>query len=76
MTGGGEVIFEFRRIGAFAKASAIDVASGVEVSITAPASADDATLRQAALRKLEWALKRRAGAGPARGGTAEDDTLV
>src|SRR5262245_26435293 len=59
MTGEGEVIFEFRRVGAFVKASAIDVASGVEVSITGPASADESTLRRAALAKLEWALRRR-----------------
>ena len=63
MTNEGGIIFELRRVGAFVKASAIDVATGVEVSITGPATADEATLRQAARRKLEWALKRR-GATP------------
>jgi hypothetical protein len=78
MTGEDGIIFEFRRVGAFVKASAVDVASAVEVSITGPANADEATLRQAARRKLEWALaRRRAGGGandapedgPAGGGT-------
>ena len=64
MTGEGEVIFEFRRVGAFVKASAIDVASGVEVSITGPANADQSTLRRAALAKLAWAMRRRRVAAP------------
>jgi hypothetical protein len=63
MSDEGGVIFEFRRVGAVVKASAIDVATGVEVSIAAPASADEATLRGAARRKLEWALRRRAAGG-------------
>jgi hypothetical protein len=63
MSDEGGIIFEFRRVGAFVKASAVDVATGVEVSITGPATADEASLRQAARRKLEWALRRRGGAG-------------
>ena len=59
-----EVIFEIRRIGTFAKVSAVDVASGIEVSVTGPASATDATLHRAALAKLDRALGRRARRPP------------
>ncbi len=59
-----EIIFEIRRLGTFAKVSAIDVASGVEVSVAGPASATDASLRRTALAKLEWSLKRRFGRPP------------
>ena len=63
-----EIIFEIRRLGAFAKVCAIDVASGVEVSVAGPAAATDASLREAALAKLDWVLKRRRDAAPRGGG--------
>jgi hypothetical protein len=55
----GEVLVEITRWGAYAKASAIDPATGTEVSVTGPASVDDGPLRAAALRKLHFVLKRR-----------------
>ncbi len=57
----GEVIFEITRVGDAQRVAAIDVASGVEVVIQAPANAALADVRALALRKLERAL---AGAAP------------
>lgn len=52
----GEVIFEIVRIGDVQRVAAIDVATGVEVVIQAPANAALADVRALALRKLERAL--------------------
>lgn len=52
----GEVIFEIVRVGDAQRVAAIDVASGVEVVIQAPANAALADVRALALRKLERAL--------------------
>ncbi len=54
--GPGEVIFEITTIGDVQRVAAIDVATGVEVVIQAPANAALADVRALALRKLEWAL--------------------
>jgi len=51
-----DVIFEITRIGDAQRVAAIDVASGVEVVVQAPASAALADVRALALRKLERAL--------------------
>jgi hypothetical protein len=58
---GREILIEIVMIGAYAKASAIDSATGTEVSITGPASADRSSLEAAAVAKLEFMLKKRAG---------------
>jgi hypothetical protein len=55
---GEEVIFEITRVGDSQRVAAIDVASGVEVVVMAPASAALADVRALALRKLEHALAR------------------
>lgn len=61
-TGGGrEVFIEIVTLGAYAKASAIDSETGIEVSVTGPANADRASLEAAAVRKLEYVLKKREG---------------
>jgi len=52
-----EVIFEITRIGDAQRVAAIDVATGVEVVLQAPANAALADVRALALRKLERALK-------------------
>ncbi|MEZ5960678.1 MAG: hypothetical protein R3C30_09695 [Hyphomonadaceae bacterium] len=52
-----EVIFEITRIGDAQRVAAIDVATGVEVVLQAPANAALADVRKLALRKLERALK-------------------
>jgi hypothetical protein len=49
-------LIEFTPIGAFVKVSAVDPLTGLEVSITGPASAASADLAQLAVRKLERAL--------------------
>jgi len=53
-----ETFFEFRTIGGFVKVTAIDAATGLEVSIVGPAGAGEALLRANALRKLEAALRK------------------
>jgi hypothetical protein len=54
-----DALFEFHRIGAFVKVTAIDAETGVEVAIVGPANGGDSLLRANALRKLEAALRRR-----------------
>ncbi len=56
-----EILIEIVVSGAFARASAIDPATGTEVSITGPANAPRATLEAAAARKLAYVLKRPGG---------------
>jgi hypothetical protein len=55
-----DALFEFHRIGAFVKVTAIDTETGIEVSIVGPSNGGDALLRANALRKLEAALRRNA----------------
>lgn len=54
-----EVLFEFTVIGPYVKVAAIDAATGVEVSVTAPANASRADLQKLALRKLDGWLSAR-----------------
>lgn len=58
MAGEDKVYFEHVRHGAAVKCSAVDSASGVEVSIVGPSSADRAVLETIALRKLIMLLAR------------------
>lgn len=62
---GREIIFESTTIGDAQRVAAIDVATGIEVVIQAPANAALADVRALALRKLERAL-RAGGDLPAR----------
>jgi len=55
-TGPREVLFEFTVIGNAVKVSAIDAASGIEVSVMGPARASRADLQQLALAKLNARL--------------------
>lgn len=55
---GREVILEFHPIGMYVKVSAMDVKSLTEVSIQGPASAPEQMLRQNALKRLEYVLRR------------------
>ena len=59
-----EVIFEITRIGDVQRVAAVDVATGIEVVVQAPASAALVDVRTLALRKLERAL---GGEGDAEG---------
>ncbi len=51
-----EVIFEIARLGDLQRVAAIDVATGTEVVIQAPANAALVDVRALALRKLERVL--------------------
>lgn len=53
-----EVLFEFRRVGAFIKVSAIDAETGIEVSIVGNPAAGEVMLKRTALRKLEYVLSK------------------
>ena len=55
---GREIFIEIVTVGTFAKVSAIDSETGIEVSITGPANADRDTLEAAAVAKLEYMLKK------------------
>jgi hypothetical protein len=55
---GREIFIEIMTVGIFAKVSAIDSETGIEVSITGPANADRETLEAAAVAKLEYVLKK------------------
>lgn len=55
----GEVILEFTRLGRSVRVSAMDARRLVEVVVYGPASAGEAALRHAALRKLAYVLERR-----------------
>lgn len=56
-----EVLFEFRRVGAYLKVSAIDAQTGTEVSIVGNPGAGEAMLKRTALQKLQFVLARKAG---------------
>jgi hypothetical protein len=51
-----DVIFEITRVGDVQRIAAVDVATGVEVVVQAPASAALADVRALALKKLERVL--------------------
>lgn len=55
--GANEVYFEFVAIGRNVKVSAIDAATGTEVSIMGPATASQADLQRLALQKLLTRLR-------------------
>jgi hypothetical protein len=63
--GSREVIFEFTPIGGSVKVTAIDVASGVEVSVVGPAGpASHRELERIALQKLQHRMEREGDAPP------------
>lgn len=59
-----DVIIEFLPSGAYVKVSAIDVATGTEVSIVGDPHAGEAALEDLAVRKLDYVMGRsRSGQG-------------
>jgi hypothetical protein len=56
----GEVLFEFRQIGASVKVSAIHVATDTEVCLVGATAAGEYALRMAATRKLIYVLAAKA----------------
>jgi phage head maturation protease len=61
MAGEREVIFEFLRVGAAVKVTAVDVATGIEVSIVGDPAAGEAALKQIARQKLEYVRSKEGG---------------
>lgn len=59
----GEVFFEFHRVGSYMKVTAIDAASGTEVSVAGPATGSRELLRRTALNKLRFVMNRNAQGG-------------
>lgn len=57
----GHIYFEFVRMGAVVKATAIDAASGREASIVGPASTSREALAHAAAQKLAYVLNKQSG---------------
>jgi hypothetical protein len=56
--GGREVYFEFTAIGSTVKVTAIDSATGIEVTVMGPAAATKTDLQRLALQKLKARLTR------------------
>lgn len=63
MPPGRQVLFEFTRIGNTVKVTALDSVSLVEVSVIGPATASQAQMKTAALRKLDYMLAKTQGGG-------------
>ncbi len=61
MAGEREVIFEFLRVGAAVKVTAVDVATGIEASIVGDPAAGEAALKQIARQKLEYVRAKQGG---------------
>jgi hypothetical protein len=55
-----EIYVEFVVLGNTVKATAIDPETGEEASVIGPANAAQSTMAQAARRKLEYVLKKKA----------------
>ncbi|WP_428651254.1 DUF6898 family protein [Roseibium sp.] len=60
----GEIYIEFRPVGQQVKVTAIDAATGVEVSAFGPASASQEDLKRLAVRKLQRRLEQERAAAP------------
>lgn len=54
-----EILFEFVRMGAYMKVSAIDTLSNTEVSIVGPPSAGETMLKATVLKKLEYVIEKK-----------------
>ncbi len=59
--GDGDVIIEFRRIGASVKVSAMEPTTLTEVSIVGPATASEEELTRIVMRKLDYVLAKKRG---------------
>ncbi len=55
---GREVFIEFHSIGQFVKVTAMDTASMTEISIQGSAASSEVTLKNAALKRLIYVLKK------------------
>lgn len=64
MAGRQGYLIEFQAIGNSVKVCAIDPESGVEVSIVGPANLSQDQLAHAAVRKLQYVLRKRSQSSP------------
>lgn len=55
-----ETIFEFHRVGAYMRVTAMDTATLTEVTISGPATATQEQLQSLAHRKLAYVMKKKA----------------
>ncbi|KAA0597189.1 hypothetical protein J2848_000328 [Azospirillum lipoferum] len=60
---GGDVLFEFQRVGSYLRVTAIDAKTGVEVTVAGPATGSQELLKRTAINKLRFVQNK--GAGPA-----------
>jgi len=58
-SGGGEVIIEFRRIGAALQVIAVDPVTGTEVSMVGDPRLSQQELSRLAVRKLQFVMNKR-----------------
>lgn len=56
---GREVFLEFHRIGGTVKVTAMDTQTMTEIVIQGPPGAGETALKQAALRRLEYVLRKK-----------------
>lgn len=76
------MLFEFTALGSSVKVSAVDVESGVEVSIIGPAHAPPKELQRVALQKLHFKLNPpnetpySKGKGPTSGGSGPKGGII
>ena len=57
----GDVLIEMWQVGNAVKVSAVDVATGIEVSIVGSPSTDEETLKRTAVNKLNYVLRKGTG---------------
>jgi Domain of unknown function (DUF6898) len=55
-----EVLFEFRRVGTAVKVTAVDAATGTEVSLVGDPAAGEAALKRLAKQKLDYVMAKHA----------------
>ena len=60
-SGNSEVYLEFHAVGRQVKVTAIDAATGIEVTVMGPATASQADLQTLAVRKLKRRLEQLQG---------------
>ena len=54
-----EVIYEFLRLGAAVKVTAVDVATGIEATIVGDPAAGETALKRLARQKLDYVMGKR-----------------
>ena len=60
----GEVLFEYVTHGNYVKVIAVDTATNTEISMVGDRRARKATLQQAAIQKLRYVIRKKAGLPP------------